>query len=56
MEVTTTSGTVVDAITISLGMVRCTDGSPGANPTYTQQPTVVRNPQTTWTRSASNPA
>lgn len=52
----TTICTAVGAVTISLGMVRCTDGSPGANPTYTQQPTIVRNSQTTWTRPASNPA
>ncbi len=52
----TTICTAVGAITISLGVVRCTDGSPGANPTYTQQPTIVRNSQTTWTRPASNPA
>lgn len=52
----TTICTAVGAITISLGVVRCTDGSPGAQPTYTQQPIVIRDSQTTWSRPASIPA
>ncbi len=38
---------------VSLGTVSCTDDKPGRNPTYTEQPYVFVNSQTTWTLTTS---
>ena len=42
-----------NAPTVSSGTVSCVDDKPGSNPTYTEQPYVFVNSQTTWTLAPS---